>query len=151
MMPMNGASGIRSPSPSNAYSRPLATAVRISVRPSLAMLYGEGEFVKTTAIAVGAGYDCDNQASTCAGLMGVIHGAGGIPDRFTKSIAPNINWQEPFNDHYVNYTRDGLPISSRISDIVDRIVDIAEQAIMGNGAKIKMADGTIRYVIKCDF
>ena len=40
----------------------------------MAVLYGEGDFVKTTGIAVSAGMDCDNQAATCAGLIGVIHG-----------------------------------------------------------------------------
>ncbi|UCD51243.1 MAG: ADP-ribosylglycohydrolase family protein [Phycisphaerales bacterium] len=117
----------------------------------MAMLYGGGDFVETTAIAVCAGYDCDNQASTCAGLMGVMHGVGCIPDRFTKTPAPNINWAEPFNDHYINYTRDGLPISNRISSMVERIVKIAEQGIIDQGGRVVSENGQRTYIVNCDF
>ena len=50
----------------------------------MAILYGNGDFMKTVGIAVSAGYDCDNQAATVGGLMGVIHGSKAIPDELTK-------------------------------------------------------------------
>jgi hypothetical protein len=117
----------------------------------MAILYGEGDFVKTTGIAVSAGYDCDNQASSCAGLMGVLHGSQSIPDRFTKNIGDVIRWSEPFNDQYINFSRDQLPNCTKISDIVDRTLAIAEKAILENGGAIIVKDGKPAYSIHCDF
>lgn len=117
----------------------------------MAILYGEGDFVKTTAIAVSAGYDCDNQGATCAGLIGVMHGAKAIPDRFTKELPSRGKWNEPFNNRYMNYSRDGLPILTPITDIVERITAIAEKAILENGGRKFERDGKVFYAINCDF
>lgn len=117
----------------------------------MAILYGEGDFVKTTGIAVSAGYDCDNQGATCAGLMGVLNGGKAIPDRLTKAFPRHGQWDEPFNNQYINYTRDHLPIVSKISDIVDRIITVAERAMFENGGRKIQKDGKEMYVIKCDF
>lgn len=115
----------------------------------MAVLYGEGDFTRTVGIAVSAGYDCDNQAATVGGLLGVMHGAGGIPEKFTHDCLPQPGrrWNRPFNDTYINYSRDGLPIHNRISDIVERIVDIAEQAILREGGEKIEADNGIVYRI----
>lgn len=117
----------------------------------MAILYGEGGFTKTTGIAVSAGYDCDNQASTCAGLLGILHGGSNIPDQFTKNLGEGIRWNKPFNDQYINYTRDKLPICNKISDIVARTAAIAEQAILANGGSMLKHDGKDVYRVKCDF
>lgn len=117
----------------------------------MAVLYGEGDFMKTTGIAVSAGYDCDNQAATCAGLIGVLNGAGCIPGRLTKDFLPRGRWEKPFNDQYLNYARDGIPILTKISDIVERIAAVAEQAIMENGGAKILEGGKVVYTIKCDF
>jgi ADP-ribosylglycohydrolase len=117
----------------------------------MAILYGDGDFVRSTGIAVSAGYDCDNQAATVAGLIGVIHGAGTIPDRFTRQFSPIVTWQEPFNNLYINYTRDNLPIATEISDIIDRIEAITERAIWENGGRKISEDGEEILVIQTDF
>jgi ADP-ribosylglycohydrolase len=113
----------------------------------LAILYGEGDFMKTVGIAVSAGYDCDNQSATCGGLLGVMHGAGVIPAALTQDCLPRGRWNKPFNDTYINYSRDGLPIHNRISDIVERIANIAEAAILREGGRKIEKDGQIVYVI----
>jgi hypothetical protein len=117
----------------------------------MAMLYGQGDFMKTAGIAVSAGYDGDNQGATCAGLMAVRNGAGCIPDRLTKGFLLRGKWTEPFNDQYVNYSRDGLPIITKISDIVERITAITEDAIRANGGKKRIENGQMIYVVNCDF
>ena len=83
------------------------------------MLYGEGDFVKTVGIAVSAGYDCDNQAATVGGLIGVMHGTAAIPDELTKNVTPR-GWPEPFNNLYVNFSRDELPVDRARGDSVHR-------------------------------
>jgi ADP-ribosylglycohydrolase len=116
----------------------------------MAVLYGEGDFVKTTGIAVSAGLDCDNQAATCAGLMGVINGASAIPPRLTLGLSGKAVWKTPFNDTYINFTRDDLPVYTKISDIVNRIGIIAEEAILANGGK-KITEGNkIYYLIRTE-
>jgi hypothetical protein len=113
----------------------------------MAVLYGDGDFMKTVGIATSAGYDCDNQAATCGGLMGVMLGARAIPDTLTREGAPGTRWKKPFNDTYINYSRDDLPIHNRIPDIVERIANIAETAILAEGGRKDERDGQIRYVI----
>ncbi|MDI6451372.1 ADP-ribosylglycohydrolase family protein [Anaerobaca lacustris] len=113
----------------------------------LAILYGEGDFMKTVGIAVSAGYDCDNQAATCGGLMGVMLGAKAIPQSLTHDCLPGGRWSKPFNDTYINYSRDELPIHNRISDIVERIARIAETAILREGGRRIEKDGQTVYVI----
>lgn len=113
----------------------------------MAVLHGDGDFLKTVGIAVSAGYDCDNQAATCGGLMGVMLGANAIPAALTREGAPASRWEKPFNDTYINYSRDGLPIHNRISDLVERIAKIAEKAILNEGGRKEQRDGELVYVI----
>jgi ADP-ribosylglycohydrolase len=116
----------------------------------MAILYGNGDFLKTTGIAVSAGMDCDNQAATCAGLMGVILGASSIPESLTLGMSGKPVWKKPFNDTYINFTRDGLPIRNSISDLVSRILIIAEQAIVANGGKKITEGGKTYYTINSE-
>ncbi len=113
----------------------------------MALLYGEGDFMRTVGIGVSARYDCDNQAATCGGLMGVMHGAKAIPQALTHDCLPRGRWEKPFNDTYINYTRDGLPIHNRISDIVERIANVAEQAILREGGRKIERDGEVVCII----
>jgi ADP-ribosylglycohydrolase len=113
----------------------------------LAILYGDGDFLKTVGIATSAGYDCDNQAATCGGLLGVMHGLGGIPEHLTTDVSFEGRWDKPFNDQYVNVSRDDLPIVTRISALTSRTAAIAQRAIMANGGHKEMRDGTAVFVI----
>lgn len=101
----------------------------------MALLYGEGDFTRTVAIATSAGYDCDNQAATLGGLLGVMHGTRAIPERFTHEMPSRGRWRTPFNDTYINYSRDGLPNHFTITSLVDRILAVTEQAILANGGR----------------
>ena len=87
--------------------------------------------MKTVGIAVGAGYDCDNQAATCAGLIGVLQG--------TKCLPPKM--VEEFNNQYVCFTRDDVPIATPLSEIEARISAIAKRAILDNGGRIEIRRG----------
>jgi hypothetical protein len=99
----------------------------------MAILYGEGDFMKTVGIAVSAGYDCDNQAATCGGLIGVLQGSKCVPDDLV----------EEFNNQYVCFTRDELPIATPITEIIDRIAAIAKTAILDNGGRIELRQGDV--------
>jgi len=94
----------------------------------MAILYGEGDFMKTVGIAVSAGYDCDNQAATCAALIGVLHGTKCLPPEMVKE----------FKNQYVCFTRDDVPIATPLSDIEERIAAIAKRAILDNGGRVEI-------------
>lgn len=113
----------------------------------MAILYGQGDFLKTVGIAVSAGYDCDNQAATCGGLLGIINGTAGIPEHLLLEMASRNTWETPFNNTYINYSRDDLPNYNRITDIVDRILAISEQAIVENGGTISKESDQTNYHI----
>lgn len=129
---------------------PFAGAVVNGLAAVLALLYGEGDWTRTVAIATSLGYDCDNQAATVGALLGMAHGAGVIPERFTLEMPSRGRWSKPFNDTYINYSRDGLPAYNRIGDIVDRIAAIAETAILQNGGRRVEGEGVV-YRVVCDF
>jgi hypothetical protein len=103
----------------------------------MAILYGEGDFMKTVGIAVSAGYDCDNQAATCAGLIGVLHGTKCLPPEMVKE----------FNNQYVCFTRDDVPIATPLSEIEERIAAIAKTAILDNGGRIELHQGDVSSIV----
>ncbi len=113
----------------------------------MALLYGEGDFTRTVAIATSAGYDCDNQAATLGGLLGIMHGVDSIPSRFTLELPSRGRWTVPFNDTYINYSRDNLPNRFSISDLVDRIAAVTEKAILAQGGRRLEKDGQVIYEI----
>jgi ADP-ribosylglycohydrolase len=115
----------------------------------MALLYGEGEFLKTVGIAVSAGYDCDNQAATCGGIIGILNGRAGIPDKLLYKFGRRT-FKEPFNNRYVNVTRDGLPIRTPISEIVDRILAVSEKAILTNSGRKVERNGRTVYIVKSE-
>ena len=119
----------------------------------MAVLYGEGDYMKTVGIATSAGYDCDNQAATAGGLIGVRNGLGGMGNTaldLTKNLGKWQVWDKPFNDLYVNISRDEVKLRTPISEIVERIAEIAKTAILENGGRMEVRDGEPFYVVNSD-
>jgi hypothetical protein len=116
----------------------------------MALLYGDGDFTRTVGIATSAGYDCDNQAATCGGIIGILHGTRAIPETFTHELPSRGRWTQPFNDTYINYSRDDLPPHFRISDLVDRILAVTERAIFEQGGRRVEVEDSLMYEIPFD-
>ncbi len=119
----------------------------------MAILYGEGDYIKTVGIATSAGYDCDNQAATTGGLIGVLRGMSGLGSKTLKqmeSLPAWRDWPQPFNNTYVNISRDHISLRTPITEIVDRILAVAETAIRENGGRMEMRNGQVVYVIASD-
>ena len=98
----------------------------------LAMLYGEGDFQRTLDLSCAMGFDCDNQAATISGLLGIIMGADKLPKDLTMPVK---GWTKPFNDRYINVTRFDMPDAS-IEDIINRTYKLALEVIKANGGKV---------------
>ena len=130
---------------------PVGGAVVNGLCGIMALLYGQGDFTQTVGIATTAGYDCDNQAATCGGLLGVIHGASTHPSYFTLELNPGLQGTKPFNDQYINYSRDGLPNYNTISGIIDRLYNITEEAVLQMGGKSEMRNNVRYLLIPVDF
>jgi ADP-ribosylglycohydrolase len=105
---------------------------------TLGLLYGGGDFEKTILLICSIGYDADCNAATVGGLLGVVKGASGLPEK----------WVQPLKDTYRNVTRDNLPKEEKISSIARRIVTIGEKVILSNGGKVDVVDGEKMYLIR---
>ena len=99
----------------------------------LSMLYGKGDFQRTLDLSCAMGFDCDNQAATVSGLLGVMYGAKALPKDLTMPID---GWTLPFNDRYINVTRFDMPDAS-IQDMINRTYDLALDVVKANGGKVQ--------------
>jgi len=95
-----------------------------------ALLYGQGDFVRTLITAFNFGWDADNTAATAGTIIGVTQG-------YRWMLAQG--WQ--IVDRYENTTRDNMPSDETITSFADRIVDLAEIVIAENGGKRVLAKG----------
>ncbi len=77
-----------------------------------ALLWGEGDFTGTIGLAVQGGWDTDCTGATAGSAFGAMHGAGAIPDR----------WSRPLGDRVRSalFGYDGV----RISELADRTLAV---------------------------
>lgn len=91
----------------------------------MALLYGEGDMIRTIDIAGLAGWDADNNMTTSAGLIGIILGFDELPEPIKSST-----------DIYFNQDLTGdLPQRDTVSNIAKRTVRIGEQVMFDAGAR----------------
>ena len=89
----------------------------------MALLYGEGDILKTIEIAALAGWDADNNMATAAGLLGLTHGYAELPEIIRTST-----------DVYFNEDISGdLPRYETVTEIAHRTQRLAEQMIQRAG------------------
>ena len=112
----------------------------------LAMLYGEGNFQHTLDLACAIGFDCDNQAATIAGLLGVINGFKALP---ANLYLPIKGWETPFNNKYVNITRYDMP-DGKISEIIDQTLKSTLELVVMKGGKLSGNSGSEVLTINPD-
>jgi hypothetical protein len=102
-----------------------------------ALLYGEGDFAKTLRLAFALGYDADCNAATCGAVLGVVLGA--------RALERRPGWVLP--THYDNRTRDGLPKTQSLEELVALTTDLAERTILEAGGARSEKDGEVCYRI----
>jgi hypothetical protein len=104
-----------------------------------ALLYGEGDFVKTLTTAFNFGWDADNNAATAGTIIGLIKGYRWMMKQNWKII-----------DRYHNTTREDMPMDETISSFADRIIDLAEKVITEQGGRRQNINGQIVYHIRLE-
>ena len=67
-----------------------------------------------------------------------------------KTLDASWEWDKPFNDTYVNISRDEIALRTPITEIASRIVAIAEQAIRDNDGRMIHDNSEVYYVINSD-
>ena len=81
------------------------------------LLWGEGDFDRTIALAVMSGLDTDCNGATCGSVMGVMLGSSKIPER----------WWRPLNDT-VSTALSGLG-GLRITELARRTLELVKRAL----------------------
>jgi ADP-ribosylglycohydrolase len=104
-----------------------------------ALLYGEGDFVKTQIHAFNFGWDADNIAATAGTIVGVMKGY-----RWMMSQG----WQ--IVDRYENRTRDNMPMNETITSFADRLIDLSEKVIIEHGGSREFKDAQPIYNIQSE-
>jgi len=102
-----------------------------------ALLYGKGDFVETLRLSFAMGYDADCNAATCGTVLGVMLGA--------RAMAAHPGWVLP--EHYDNNTRDGLPKTETMDELVALTTRLAEKAILAAGGRREGEGDTAVYLI----
>jgi ADP-ribosylglycohydrolase len=93
----------------------------------MALLYGDGDVLQTLDIAIRAGWDADNNATTSVGLLGLIHGFSGLPEVFQSAT-----------DTYFNEDVTGeLPRYQTVHEIAVRTAALAEAVVQQAGGSIR--------------
>lgn len=93
----------------------------------MALLYGNGDLLETMTIACLAGWDADNNATTAAGLLGIIDGFDNLPEAIRTAT-----------DVYYNEDVTGnLPKYQTVPEIAARTQALAEQVILQAGGQVR--------------
>ena len=138
--------------PTDSYGCGVSAMIN-GVMGAMSFLYGEGDFLKTMGVSLAAGYDNDNQAATLGGLLAVMHGAESIPKELTHTVIgfPHVEWDKAFNNVYTNERRPPLPYENFNTDIVDKIFQSTQQAILANGGSVSGPTGNRTFTVLVNF
>jgi len=96
----------------------------------IGFLYGK-DFGDKLCKAVNCGYDTDCTGATLGSLLGILHGARGIPEEWKKPVGEKIT-PVPFT------ITDGLPLT--ITDLTERTKKIAEKMISERSRKVEFGE-----------
>ena len=94
---------------------------------TLALLYGQGDFVDTVQIGVLGGWDADCNPATAGGLIGIVNGFSGLPADLT-SVASD--------DYVIGSGLTNINTVSTISGVAEGWQAVAEAQILAAGGSI---------------
>ena len=92
----------------------------------MALLYGDGDLIETMTIACLAGWDADNNATTSAGLIGIITGYHDLPEAVRSASQLYLNED----------VTGGLPRYQTVPEIAARTQALAEAVVSQTGGRV---------------
>ena len=105
-------------------------------------MYGEGDFGRSLCIAAGCGEDGDCTAGTLGAILGILAGAGGLPDKWTAPVGDGIKTIS------IDCTKWILSVPKTVSELTERVCALAPVFLGKNcvtmleeGAEIVMSEG----------
>jgi hypothetical protein len=101
-----------------------------------ALLYGAGDVAETLRMAFNFGWDADCNAATAGTIVGVMKGYRWMLQQGWVVV-----------DRYKNTTRDHMPMNETITSFADRVIDLAEKVILGQGGERMWKHGKVVYRI----
>lgn len=93
----------------------------------VSLFYGEGDLKETIKIAVLAGWDSDNPASTWGGLLGFMVGKSGVEEAFERTFANKYDIHRTRR----NFPNNGIDTFENMAETGARIVDRVIEEEMG--------------------
>ena len=120
---------------------PMWWAARVNFAVTvMALLYGDGDLLKTVEIAALAGWDADNNMATAAGLLGLVHGFSALPAVVRGST--DLYFNEDVTGDLPRYET-GREIASRTQRLAAQMIRRAGGTTTGNLYRIPLprADG----------
>jgi hypothetical protein len=113
---------------------------------TLAVLYGQGDLKRTAEIGVLAGFDCDCNPATAAGLVGMIRGYSNLP---ADVRAAADGYVVPAVPEFTTLTG-GIQRSTTISDVAMLWQQAAERQILAGGGSIVGTGAGRQYMLPAD-
>jgi hypothetical protein len=124
-----------------SYERPFDAGINFGAS-LISLFYGDGDFRRTVQIASLAGWDSDNPAATWGGLLGFIHGRGGVEQAFAGKALSELYWIHRTRRGFPDHTRDA-PGEDRFSLMAERGVEVVDQVVIDHlGGRIVEAENT---------
>lgn len=94
----------------------------------VSLFYGEGDLQETIKIAVLAGWDSDNPASTWGGLLGFMVGKSGVEEAFGRTFANKYDIHRTRR----NFPNNGIDTFENMAETGARVVDrVVEEEMEG--------------------
>lgn len=104
----------------------------------LGLLYGEGDFGRSVALAVNCGDDTDCTAGTVGAILGIINGRSGIPEKWCAPIGDGIRTCSIENVGRTCL----LNVPATLTELTDRVVCCAELAAFEDPELVAFSDQT---------
>lgn len=115
----------------------------------LGWYYGEGDFSKSLCIAVGCGEDADCTAATLGSILGILSGAGAIPQKWIAPIGDEIKTVS------IDLTSGKLKIPRTVSELTERVCNLMPAFLTGcfslaEPSFLEMNEGTALLAPRCE-
>lgn len=116
-------------------------------------LYGEDDFGKSLCIANNCGEDTDCTCATLGAILGIMHGASGIPQKWVEPIGDTIS------TCCINMLNGGISIPKTVTELTDRVLRLTPSFLGSqlcdilagpDGYTVDVSEGQDLYCVKGD-